>query len=357
MHSIEQLPGRTARIDGEEWLYFSGTAYLGIVHNKAFQELVREGAGRYGTHYGGSRLASIQLGIFEEAEATLARWTGAPAALIVTSGMLAGQLVLRTFGSPQADYHFAPGLHPALWPESYRPFSGSFQTWTKQVIRRLSSAPRFANGDPSLLLANALDATFGRSHDFGWLRELKVTHPTLLIADDSHGLGITGSHGGGIYSQLQAPSGVEVLVVSSLAKAFGIPGGVILGSRERIQQIKKHPFFGGASPASPAFLHALRHGGDLYREARAQLRRNIRHFRRLVSDTELFQSIENHPVFYTPENELPGFLAARKVLVSNFPYPSPSDERITRVVLNTLHTAADVERLGVLIRAFEASRR
>lgn len=352
MQPIDRLPGRAACIDGEEWLYFSGTAYLGVVQNEAFQGLVREGISRYGTHYGGSRLASVRPGIFEKAETAIARRTGAPAALIISSGMMAGQLALRALGTPGADYQFAPGLHPALWPESYRPFNGTFEAWSETIIRHISTLQHAPDTGNCLLLSNALDATFGRSYNFDWLKKLPPERPITAIIDDSHGLGITGKNGGGIYEELPVARGLEKLVISSLAKAFGIPGGVILGTRERLEQIKTHPFFGGASPASPAFLYAFVKGGEIYRAARAQLHQNIRHFHRLTKNTGLFQSIEKHPVFYTPQNELADFLADHHILISSFPYPTPSDPRITRVVLNALHTAEDIERLGALVQTF-----
>ena len=108
------LPGRSIQIEGKEWLYFSGTSYLGISQNKAFQNWVIEGLQKYGTHYGGSRLSNWQLGLFEQVETQLAALSGSEAALVVSSGTLAGQLVSKYFSTIGKNI-FTPNTHPALW--------------------------------------------------------------------------------------------------------------------------------------------------------------------------------------------------------------------------------------------------
>lgn len=351
MYQIDQLPGRTALIEGEEWLYFSGTAYLGMVQNPQFHKLITEGLQQYGTHYGGSRLAAIQLPAFEETEAVLAGLTGAPAALVVSSGTVAGQLAVKHLIRSNTRPFFAPRLHPALWPDNYLPTVSTFGEWRQKVLRVLGrwSADKAPLPIP-LLLSDALDNLYARAYDFSWLSELPRDFPIQVIIDDSHGLGITGPAGGGIYAQINAPDNVELLVVSSLGKAFGVPGGVILGEKERLEKIRQSPHFGGASPVPPAFLHAFIQGQALYRDNLRRLRHNVRLFEEALPEGHAFQSFDEYPVFYTPDTGLAAYLEQHHVLVSSFPYPTSEDELVTRIVLNSLHTRADVERLAGLIR-------
>lgn len=358
MFQIDQLPGRTALIEGREWLYFSGTAYLGMVQNKQFHEFIIEGLQRYGAHYGGSRLAAVQLPAFEEAEAVLAELTGAPAALVVSSGTVAGQLAVGHLMRSNTRPFFAPRLHPALWPQNYLPTSCTFEAWSQRILRILRrwTAEKAALPVP-LLLSDALDSLYARAYDFSWLSELPRDFPIRIIIDDSHGLGVTGPDGGGIFSQINAPDNVELLVVSSLGKAFGVPGGVILGEKERLEEIRQNPHFGGASPVPPAFLHAFIRAQELYRENRQRLRHHVRLFKEMLPEKHSLQSFDEYPVFYTPDTELAAYLEKHQVLVSCFPYPTPGDELVTRVVLNSLHTDADVERLAGLIRNREAGSR
>ncbi len=352
MYQIDQLPGRTALIEGEEWLYFSGTAYLGMVQSTEFQAFITEGLQQYGTHYGGSRLAAVQLPLFKEAEAVLAALTGAPGALIVSSGTVAGQLALSQLLQPNTRPFFAPRLHPALWPQNYLPTYCTFEAWGQRVLRILQrwSVDKTPLPIP-LLLSDALDSLHARAYDFSWLSELPRDFPIQIIIDDSHGLGITGPEGSGIYGQISVPENVELVVVSSLGKAFGIPGGVILGKKERLREIRQNPHFGGASPVPPAFLHAFIQAQDIYTENRQRLRHNVRLFKEALPEGHTFQSFDEYPVFYTPDTGLAAYLERHHILVSSFPYPTPEDELVTRVVINSLHSEADVERLAGLIRS------
>lgn len=351
MYSIETLPGRTIELAGGSYLYFSGTAYLGLVQHPAFKDLVAEGVSRYGVHYGGSRLAAVRLRLFEAAEARLARLSGAEAGLVLSSGTLAGQMALRVAHQPGAVYSFAPDVHPALWPEGYRPASGSFDTWVRSLCRE---APQ---GPPLVLLTNSLDPLRARRYDFNWLLELPRERAVTLVIDDSHGFGLCGPNGGGIRPQLPACPHIEVVVISSLGKAFGIPGGAILASADFIRRIWESPFFGGASPGPPAFLHAFLNGQPLYRAARKQLRRNVDTLRRLLPASHPLQGFDNYPVLFCPDPQLAPYLYRHRVLISHFSYPTPQDEAIARLVLNSLHTLRDVERLARLIKKWLKEKR
>lgn len=360
MHTIQSLPGRTARINDEEWLYFSGTAYLGVVQEPRFRELVKEGIDRYGIHYGGSRLAAIRLPLFGEAEQLLCCLTGAPAALTVSSGSLAGQLVVRHL-APGRTCFFAPGVHPALWPENYTPSHLPYDTWARQLLNAIPQAPT-----PPLILTNSLDSLYAQPFDFSWLDRLSGSLPITVIVDDSHGFGVCGKKGEGIYPKLKAPDNVTLIAISSLGKAFGMPGGVILGPFSFIEELEQSPFFGGASPISPAFLHAFTRGQDLYRQCLNRLRKNIFRFHQAVASPGQnpplnpawppFHTFDDYPVFFTPDNGLADFLARHRVLLSSFPYPTPNDKLLTRVVINSLHTNEDIDRLVELSRQYWGER-
>ncbi len=50
------------------------------------------------------------------------------------------------------------------------------------------------------------------------------------------------------------------------------------------------------------------------------------------------------------------FLAKKRVMISSFPYPTPQDDWITRVILSAAHTLTDVEHLVRLIEKFMDAR-
>lgn len=115
-----------------------------------------------------------------------------------------------------------------------------------------------------------------------------------LIVDDTQALGIFGHSasaarpyglGGGGSLRRWGIGGKDVVVVSSLAKAFGVPMAVMAGSRELIDwfearsETRVH-----CSPPSLAAIHAAEHALDLNDEQgdalRLRLAQNVRRFRR-----------------------------------------------------------------------------
>lgn len=345
MHYVHQIPGRTVIIDGEEWRYFSGTGYLGMAHDPEWLHHLHEGLELYGAHFGGSRLSNLRLAVFDTAEAALAELTGAEAALTLSSGSLAAQLLVKYLAA-QSTVCCAPGVHPALamgWEVPRQ----SFEDWTRKFLSEITLLK-----PPVTILANSLDPLHARLYDFGWVAKIPGDVPVNLIVDDSHGLGITGREGGGIHTLLNLPDHVECIVLSSLGKALGIPGGVILGKSNFIQRLWQSPLFGGASPISPAYLHAFLQCRDRYTDNRKVLMNNIASFCRRVESLDVFEYIPHYPVFYTHQNELAPFLATHRIMISSFAYPTPADELITRVVINSLHTREDLETLATLVRQF-----
>lgn len=345
MKITNRIPGRTAFFDHEEWLYFSGTSYLGLAQNIDFQNFIIEGIQQYGSNFGGSRLSNLRLQIFEEAENYLANWTGAEAALTISSGTLAGQLVVKTLKNSNK-FYFAPRVHPALLGKGkYTKFN--FTNWTKFI---LEEAYRLRG--PLTLFANTLDPLKAQQFDFNWIQELPNDIPITLVLDDSHGIGITGKNGAGIFSTLQTPKNVELIVIASLGKALSLPGGVILGKQDFIQKIWESSFFGGASPVNPAYLYAFLQAQELYQQQRQILFYNIEYFIYATHMLHLFGYFDQYPVFFTPDNGLFDFLRQHKILISSFPYPTAQSEHITRIVLNAAHTKADLMQLINLLKTF-----
>jgi len=331
-------PGRTVRIDGLDYLYFSGTAYLGLSQHPDFIAHIKEGMDQFGANFGGSRRSNLQFDIFEKGEAFCCALTGAPQALLFSSGTLAGQVLQRVLRE-KGDIHYAPGTHPALWGTQSIP-QLPYQEWVASLQSVLKKRKA-----PLVIFANSLDPLKAVSYDFDWVANIPDGPTVYLAIDDSHGLGVTGENGSGIYSQLLVPSWVNLSVVASLGKAFSLPGGVVLSSQAIINACWDSPFFGGASPMPPAYLHAFLASEALRLVLLDKLRNSIRLFAQGIKASHDFQYLENYPVFYTTHNDLAERLLNKRIMVSSFPYPGPKDGLITRIVISALHRKDDISYL------------
>lgn len=343
--TINHLPNRHITVDGQNYLFFSGTSYLGMSQNRAFQALVVEEMGRYGVAFGSSRNGNLQLRVYEKGEAALARWTSAPAALTVSSGMMAGQVVMQWLAS-QAHTRvvYAPHTHPALWhtPTLAMPI-GSFADWTIQLPDQLAQLP----DGPVVIALNSVDAGHSEVFKLDWVAELPTNRPITLVVDDSHGIGVIGSAGRGVWNEVtqRLPANVRLVVTASLAKAMGLPGGLILSDVESLITLRHTPFFGGASPIAPAPLAAFARAEELYAEAQARLVRNIRLAEAVLKPTGFFRQTPGYPVFYTEYDDLYKHLLSQGIFVYSFAYPTPQDKPNTRLVISAFHEPKDFERL------------
>lgn len=349
-HQIDHLPGRSIVLENNNYLYFSGTAYLGLPHNPDFQDLIQEGLHQYGSVYGSSRNGNLQLTIYRQAEQKLASWAGAEAALTLSSGMLAGQAAIRQLMLEGYEFIYSPDVHPAVWhlPQVDIP-KGSFTAWHEQLTGTNRAENRH-NSQITIhklaLVTNSVDALRGKLYDFEWVNKLPEDKEFVLLVDDSHGLGVTGDGGRGVWGRIPKRKNVRVIVTASLAKAMGLPGGVIFSDAATLHRIRYSAYFGGCSPISPDHLYAYLHADALYADAYERLQANINQFTDSIRTLNLLSFTDNYPVFYTERDKLYPFLLERGIFIYSFSYPKPTDKANTRIVLSAWHTPQDIHQLS-----------
>lgn len=352
----DSLPGRTVTLaDGREFLWFSGTDYLGMGHDETFQAHLAEGFRRYGTHYGSSRNGRLRLAVYEEVETSLAGFVGAPAALVVSSGMWAGQLIMKSLENLNARFHYAPNVHPALWGQDYAPERDSWGEWFRKTFDRIrGSEPE----QPQVVCADSVGAPWVEEIELEMLsgmNGLTYNRDLWMVVDDSHGLGIWSKHGLNSFEQLPNSKRVHTIMTASLNKALGVPGGVIFGDRDFIQELRQLPWFAGSSPAAPAYFYALQQNlvTGLYQKAHDNLLANIQYFTKKLSQPNLLESIENYPVFCSRDPKLYPYLLENQILTSHFSYPKPTDPPIVRLVITASHQKEDLDHLAEVLSNFE----
>ncbi|WP_229374601.1 aminotransferase class I/II-fold pyridoxal phosphate-dependent enzyme [Fibrella rubiginis] len=346
--TINQLPNRIITHEGCEYLFFSGTSYLGVAQHPHMQALLGEGVAQYGLHFGASRNGNLQLAVFDEAESKLALNVGAPAALTTSSGMLAGQVVVdwlaRQVG-PKAVGFQAPGTHPALWHPLLTP----------QTIDLHKHEPLPPDVHPAYILTNSVDAIRSVLFSFNWLSQLTDVQQIWLVVDDSHGLGVLNG-GRGIWPQLAEKlahkPNVRLIVTASLAKAMSLPAGVIFGDPDTLAAIRQTAYFGACSPMPPAYADAFCHADRVYAQGYDRLMGNIALAEAALLPSGLFSHAIGYPVFYTDHDELYPYLLENGIFVYSFAYPTPADKANTRIVISAFHEPQDIDNLAIAVRRF-----
>lgn len=326
-------------VNSKKFLYFGGTAYLGIPQHSDFQKLYIEGIQRFGLNNGTSRNNNIQLGIYNDAEQFAAEKYGAAAALITSSGYLAAQLSVREL-SKLGELRYAPDCHPALWLNEKPETSGTFNLWAKNLVAEINES-KISHW---VIISNSMNNLYPELYDFSPFEKISSKKEVVLLVDDSHGIGINYS-GQGCFRSLPTAKNINLVVVASMAKALGLDAGLILASAQIIDKLKQTATFIGASPPAAAGLYAFMNADSIYQSALQKLISLTHQLAIALKNESYWSFIPDFPVFLSQQKDLEERLLQKEILISSFPYPDKDGDLINRVILSSWHQQRDVQQL------------
>jgi 7-keto-8-aminopelargonate synthetase-like enzyme len=347
VHFTDSFPGRTLDSNGSAFTYFGGTAYLGLEDYKPFQDIFIENLKRYGTNYGASRKSNVRFTIFQEAEQHLAKLVGSEACLTMSSGYLAGQFLANFLKNRNHKLFYAPSTHSALFikkNKNYNSYAELNAAITKHLASDCSAVP--------VLFLDSIDFSGINYPKFESLKTLPLSE-IILVVDDSHGIGVVGENGNGVFNQVKKLGPKKCFMCSSLGKGFGIQAGAVFGTKEDIEIMENTVFFGGASPASPAAMATFLNAEPIYQAQRTILRKNLDLFLHQTKQLEVFTYMDGHPTFSYQNQKLTDFLFEHKIIVTNFKYPDENAKMLSRIVLSAGHTDTDIVNLSQLLNRFD----
>lgn len=328
MFRLQHTPGRIAIVDGKEYLFFSGYAYLGMHHLAEFTELVKEGIDRFGNVFPSSRISNTQLDLLDQFEDQLSQITGTDNTVCFSSGFLAAKAVLDVFKGH--DISCAPHTHPALCSQP-NDHSG-FKDWVAHI------------NDSRVIAFDAVNPLSAEVNDTSFLHH--IDRELSCIVDDSHGAGLL-NKGRGVSIDLPRKKNLDHTIVYSLSKAYNLSGGAVSCGRNVAAALRSTPLYTASTSLSPAFAYAFLGAQQLYEAQRDKLNHNIRRFTSLTGGR--YKSHPELPIFVLPDDTDVQQLTDNGIIISSFAYPDPAGNNINRVVISALHTAEDLERLAAAL--------
>lgn len=332
--NVNQFPDRIIEIDQEQYLYFGGTAYLGLPTNKAFQELVIKNIAKWGTTYGSSRSANIKLTAFENGETFLARHIKAESAVTVSSGMLAGKLIIDELKKQTDSFFHFPDTHPAIQADNSLPVFINDEINPRLLDSKLEKIT---------ILTDVVTGFQTQAIDLSLLEEIPNHKEVTLVIDESHSLGILGKNGCGIYSEINLPIKRKIMV-SSLGKAFGLTGGVIASDSSFINQMHNLSTFVSAAGMNPAFVQTLADASDLYKIQHQKLLENLSYIDQKLIKNDAIKFDKSYPLIYLKNDNMIEILKANKIIIASFKYQENSNN-LNRIVITANHIKEDLDKL------------
>lgn len=337
---VEKFPDRIIEIDQEQYLYFGGTAYLGLPTNKDFQDLVIKNILNWGTTYGSSRTANIKLKAYDEGEKFLASHIGSESTVTISSGMLAGKLVIDLM-KKQTDcfFHFND-THNAIRIENSLPLFVN-----NKLNERLLDSKR----EKIAILTDGVPSFETKPVNLSFLKQIPNHKEVTLILDESHSFGILGKNGTGIYASVDFPLKRKIMV-SSLGKAFGLTGGVIASDFDFINEIKEMETFTSAAGMNPAFVQTLSDAAEIYTLQHIKLLENLKYLDSILIQNNNIKFDKNYPLIYLLSKELVKKLKNEKIIIASFKY-TQNAEPLNRIVITANHLKEDLDKLAKVLNS------
>jgi 8-amino-7-oxononanoate synthase len=242
-------------------LDLAGNDYLGLRTHPAVIAGAVAAAETYGGGAGASRLVTGTLQVHDELEAALTALTGAPSALVLSSGYAANLAVLSTLADAGTLVVSDEHAHASLIDGcrlSRAAVTVSRHNDLEHVAELLSrrELPR------AVVVVESIYSVLGDAAPIEDLVALTAEAGAILVVDEAHALGVVGPRGGGLVAAAGHAQDEHVVVTATLSKSLAAQGGAVLAApvvREHLVNTAR-PFIydTGLAPASAgAALAAL----------------------------------------------------------------------------------------------------
>jgi len=256
------LVRRLRPVSDDGLLDLAGNDYLGLRRHPAVVAGAVAAARTHGGGAGASRLVTGTTALHGELERDLADFTGAPSALVLSTGYHANLSALTALTDADTLIVSDAHVHASLI-DGGRLSRGPVAVARHNDLDHVEDLLRTRSQPRAVVVVESIYSVLGDAAPLRALAALCADHEAVLLIDEAHGLGVAGNRGQGLGSA-SGLSGLEHVVLTlTLSKSLAAQGGAVLGHPAVIDQIVNtaRPFIydtGLAPAATGAALAALR---------------------------------------------------------------------------------------------------
>lgn len=175
----------------------------------------------------GSRLVTGDTELHQQFEAELADYVGGSAALLFSSGY-AANLGAVVGLSGRGALLVSDALSHASLVDACRLSRARVTVTPHRDVDAVESALASREEERAVVITESVFSADGALAPLQELHEVCRRHRALLIVDEAHGLGVRGD-GRGLLHELGLAGAPDVVMTTTLSKALGSQGGVVLG--------------------------------------------------------------------------------------------------------------------------------
>ncbi len=355
LRTVEGPQGREVVVGGRRRLNFSSNDYLGLAGDPRLAAAAAASLRRDGFGAGASRLVCGHMRAHARLEEELARFKGAEAALVFSTGYMANVGILSALFGPHDRIFFDRLDHASLVDGILL----SRARWRRYPHRDMGALERMLAADRGgRLRAIVTDTVFSMDGDIAPLDrivDLAERYGCLVMIDDAHGLGVLGAGGRGAAEHFGVEDRVAIRM-GTLSKAVGGFGAYVCGSallREILLHRARSLVYTTGLP--PCVAEACRVGIEILAcepERRDRLHENRRYLAAGLKAMGIVPACTETPIFPlivggdAPAVSLARRLADEGILaVAIRPPTVPEGTARLRITVTAAHRREDIDRL------------
>jgi glycine C-acetyltransferase/8-amino-7-oxononanoate synthase len=302
--------------------------------------------------------------IYAELEKELAGFFATETAVLLPNGYLAPMAVAQALAG-KFTHVFVDGLSHAAVVDATRMLICRVKEFPHRNVASLARmVSKLRTGARPILFT---DGMFSHDGSVAPLSEyLKILPPAgMILVDDAHGAGVLGARGRGTLEQ----TGVNrsrIIQCATLSKAFGVYGGVVLGTRAlRKEIVMRSRLFVGSTPLPPPLAGAALAAVQILKREpgrRKRLFQNVSYLRTHLRKSGWEIAETPGPIVRLPflnstsANDLKKRLLAAGVYPPFVKYGKASAAGFFRFVISSEHTQSQLETVARVLAGFKTKR-
>ncbi|BBY47809.1 8-amino-7-oxononanoate synthase [Mycolicibacterium arabiense] len=204
--------------------------YLGLAAHRAVIDGGVEALRTWGAGSTGSRLVTGNTELHEGFEEALAQFVGAESALVFSSGYTANLGAVVALSGPGSLLVSDAYTHASL-VDACRLSRARVAVTPHRDVDAVDEALAARSEERAVVLTDSVFSADGAMAPMRRLHDVCRRHGALLIVDEAHGLGVRGDGGRGLLHEVGLAGAPDVVMTTTLSKALGSQGGVVLGPR------------------------------------------------------------------------------------------------------------------------------
>ncbi|MGE2731937.1 8-amino-7-oxononanoate synthase [Mycolicibacterium vaccae] len=207
----------------------------------------------------GSRLVTGNTELHELFEQELAAFVGAESALVFSSGYTANLGAVVALSGP-GSLLVSDALTHASLVDACRLSRARVVVTPHNDVAAVEAALAARGEARAVVVTDSVFSADGTLAPIRALHDVCRRHGALLLVDEAHGLGVRGEGGRGLLHEVGLAGASDVVMTTTLSKALGSQGGVVLGPRavraHLIDSARPFIFDTGLAPAAVGAAHA-----------------------------------------------------------------------------------------------------